>query len=105
MTNVQKQQLNKLELRMCINGDLDASAIAYLRQDFDLLARSSCDIQLEFSNVPFIDSSGVGAIVFLFKRMRVEHRDLKIIGAQGQPLKLLHHLRVDRTIDINKSLS
>ena len=105
MTKVQKQQLNNLELRMCISGDLDAAAIEYLRADFDLLAKSSCDIQLDFSYVPFIDSSGIGAVVFLFKRMRIDNRKLKIIGAQGQPLKLLQHLRVDRTIDINASLT
>lgn len=105
MTSVQKQQLNNRELRMCFQGDLDAAAIEYLKEEFELLAKSTCNVHLDFTYVPFIDSSGIGALVFLFKRMRIENRQLHIIGCQGQPLKLFKHLRVDHTIDINHSLS
>ena len=105
MTSVQKQLLNNQELRMCIQGDLDAAALEHLKAEFELLAQSPSNIQLDFSYVPFIDSSGIGALVFLFKRMRIENRELHIIGCQGQPLKLLQHLRVDHTIDINHSLA
>jgi len=105
MTKVQKQQLNNLELRMCFQGDLDAAALEHLKTEFELLAKSPSNIQLDFSYVPFIDSSGIGALVFLFKRMRIENRELHIIGCQGQPLQLLQHLRVDHTIDINHSLA
>ncbi|NRA21105.1 MAG: STAS domain-containing protein [Oceanospirillaceae bacterium] len=105
MTTIQKQQLNNREIRMCFQGDLDAAAIEYLKGEFELLAKSTCNVHLDFTYVPFIDSSGIGALVFLFKRMRIENRQLHIIGCQGQPLKLFKHLRVDHTIDINQSLS
>ena len=47
-----------------------------------------------------IDSSGIGAIVFLYKRMIGQKRRLEVTGLDGQPRDLFRFLRIDRTIPV-----
>jgi anti-anti-sigma regulatory factor len=49
-------------------------------------------------NVEFMDSSGVGAIVFLYKRLLSAGCSFEIKGAKGQPLQLLTYLRLDKLL-------
>lgn len=83
-----------------IDGSLDALAVEILRPNFDALVQNKSDVSLNLTSVPFIDSSGIGAIVFLFKRLRALDRNLKLIGVHGQPLELLKHLRIDQSISV-----
>jgi len=52
------------------------------------------DVVLDFSKVGFIDSSGLGALVFLHKRLVSKGHKLKIVGLKGQPLQLLTNLHL-----------
>ena len=64
------------------------------RPMFEQLADCGEDVVIDMSNVEFIDSSGVGAIVFLYKRMLASNRKLKLQKLGGQPHQLLTHLRL-----------
>lgn len=101
--NIEKSVNNENTVEL--TGELDAAAIETYREMFSQLADSQSSVTLNFSGVSFIDSSGIGAIVFLFKRLRTMEKPLHIVDCQGQPLKLFKHLRIDRSIDINGSLS
>ncbi len=50
-------------------------------------------------------SSGVGALVFLYKRLVAQERDMVLIGLQGQPRDMLRLLRIDRTVSTFESLN
>ena len=52
-----------------IEGDMDASAMADMKDLFEEIAQSHEDVRLDMRNVEFIDSSGIGGVVFLFKRL------------------------------------
>lgn len=77
-----------------VEGDLDAAQVQDLRPQLEKLATSETDVVIDFSKVEFIDSSGVGAIVFLFKRLKGANRALELKGVNGQPLELLTYLRL-----------
>ena len=57
------------------------------------------------SAVTFIDSSGVGALVFLYKRLVTQGRDMVLVGLQGQPRDMLRLLRIDKTVSTFESLN
>ena len=92
-------------LNFVINDSFDALAVELLRPQLDKLVQDGSDVVLNIENVNFIDSSGIGAIVFLFKRLRTLEQSLSIIGAHGQPLELMKHLRVEQTISVTESVS
>ncbi|EAR62006.1 STAS domain-containing protein [Neptuniibacter caesariensis] len=91
----------KSDLFLALDGSLDALAVEILKPRFDELVQSHSDVVLVLNKTDFIDSSGIGAIVFLFKRLREVNRKLSLVGVHGQPLELLNHLRINKTIDIN----
>jgi len=91
------------ELKLQLEDSFDALAVEDLRQDFDHLAVQELDVVLDFSRVTFIDSSGLGAIVFLFKRLRALNKNLTLVNTTGQPLQLLQYLRIDKVIEMTNS--
>lgn len=86
---------------LTLDGSFDAESVAHLRPVFDSIAsESGSNIVIDMSNVSFIDSSGIGGIVFLYKRLVATGRTLSLYGVQGQPLQLLEFLRIPRVIPI-----
>jgi anti-anti-sigma factor len=77
-----------------IATDMDAAGMTRLRVEFEELAQANQDIVLDLAQVGFLDSSGVGGIVYLFKRMRASGRALRLVNVRGQPLQLLSHLQL-----------
>lgn len=89
--------------RVIFEGDFDAAGTQEVRGQLEAIAsKDKGDIILDLSSVNFLDSSGVGAMVFLFKRLFGKGRQLEIAGARGQPLELLEMLRVDQAIPLYK---
>jgi anti-sigma B factor antagonist len=77
-----------------IEGDMDASAMGDMKSLFEEIAQSDEDVRLDMRNVDFIDSSGIGGLVFLFKRLKMAARRLEIINLDGQPKRLFLQLNL-----------
>jgi len=97
---IDSQQNN--EIITHLSGDFDALNINQVRQQLEDIAsqNQAQRIVLDLSHVSFIDSSGIGAIVFLFKRLHKEKRELELTGAQGQPRQLLELLRIHQAMPV-----
>lgn len=80
-----------------IEGTLDAVTAPEFRTLVDeLVAENRKDITLELSGLRLIDSSGVGVIVSLFKRVRANDGKVRIVGLRDQPRAIFRLLRLDR---------
>ncbi len=75
-------------------GDMDAASMKEQRPVLDELASANEDLTIDMSKVEFIDSSGVGALVFIYKRLLSSGFKLKLESLKGQPLQLLTYLRL-----------
>lgn len=75
-----------------LKEDLDAAAMDELRPQFESLAAGNSDVELDLSNVRFMDSSGVGGFVFLYKRLRASGHNLWLTGVTNQPRRLLSYV-------------
>jgi anti-sigma B factor antagonist len=84
-----------------LKGNLDALTAPSLKKEIEgLLAARRIFVVFDLSNLELIDSSGVGAIVSLFKRVRTLHGDVKIAQLTGQPAEIFKLLRLDRAFEI-----
>lgn len=95
-----KNVANKIDNTVfTIPNDFSGFAVDELKDQFELLVEqdSNC-VVLDFSKTEFIDSSGIGAIVFLYKRIEKQSNKLSLLNVTGQPFKLMNLLRVDKTI-------
>lgn len=82
-----------------LNEDFDAQAVAEIRPALESISTNSLqDVIVDLSGVTFMDSSGIGALVFLYKRLRSKGRTLVLVGTRGQPEKLISMLRIDKTL-------
>ena len=79
---------------LTVDGDFDAAAARDLRPRIEGLALTPGDVTVDMSSAEFIDSSGVGALVYLHKRLVAAGHRLKVVGLKGQPLELLTYLRL-----------
>jgi anti-anti-sigma factor len=86
-------------LVISLRGDFDALAVGELRPRFEeLVEQRDSDIVVDLSEVDFMDSSGIGALVFMFKRLTSKGRKLAIITGSGQPMQMIEYLRINRTV-------
>jgi anti-sigma B factor antagonist len=84
-----------------IEGTLDAVTAPDLRAVVDQLVNERRkSVTLELASLRLIDSSGVGVIVSLFKRIRANGGQVKIVGLRDQPRAIFRLLRLDRVFPV-----
>lgn len=84
-----------------IEGTLDAVTAPELRSVIDeLVSESRKSVTLDLSDLRLIDSSGVGVIVSLFKRVRANGGQVRIVGLRDQPRAIFRLLRLDRVFPV-----
>ena len=89
------------ETRLRIVGALDALTVREIRPIIDsVVADKPKRVTVELQELTLIDSSGVGAIVSLFKRVKAEGGQVVVAGAHDQPLAVLKLLKLDRVFGL-----
>jgi anti-sigma B factor antagonist len=84
-----------------LNGSLDAMTAPELMPTIDrLIQEKRPRVTVELDGLNLIDSSGVAAIVALYKRMRASGGRVTVTGARDQPLAIFKLLRMDRVFEI-----
>ncbi len=90
---------------LSVSGNLDSLTVPEIRPEIEsIVAAGNQKVALELSGLEVIDSSGIGAIVSLFKRVRALGGDVKIVGVAGQPREILRLLGLERAFDIVATL-
>jgi anti-sigma B factor antagonist len=84
------------ESRLTIDGALDALTVRDIRPVIDaVVADRPKRVTVDLDKLNLIDSSGVGAIVSLFKRVKANGGAVVVVNAREQPLAVLKLLKLD----------
>jgi anti-sigma B factor antagonist len=82
--------------RLAIDGALDALTVRDIRPVIDaVVADRPKRVTVDIDKLTLIDSSGVGAIVSLFKRVKANGGNVVVVNAKEQPLAVLKLLKLD----------
>ena len=85
--------------RLAIAGELDVVTVSDLRtQVEELVNRKPRRVEVDLSSLRMLDSSGVGALVSLYKRVRAQGGEVVMSGLRDQPLAIFKLLRLDRVM-------
>ncbi len=96
-------QINKHDhvIVVTVSGDVDAQSAPQLDDRLSkLVGQGEQNYVIDLSGVPFMDSSGLATLVKLFKRIRIGHGDVKLVGLRSEILKIFQITRLDRVFDI-----
>ena len=88
-----------------LQGDFSADVVKVMTDDIEAYSKLSTNIIFDLAQVNFIDSSGIGAIVFLYKRMTAKGFTVAVSGLTQQPLELFQMLFLDKTIDCHQDIN
>jgi len=92
---------NDTESRLELTGALDALTAPDIRPIFDkVVTDGRRRVTVDLSKLTMIDSSGVGAVVSLYKRVKADGGQVLIEGARDQPLAVLKLLKLDRVFGL-----
>jgi anti-anti-sigma factor len=96
-----QQRDNGRALNMSIRGSLDADSSLDLYDYADFILASACrEITLDLGELDLLDSSGLAALVKIFKGMRNSKRVTRFINVRGQPLAFMHRLGLNRIFNL-----
>jgi anti-sigma B factor antagonist len=87
------------EERLWIEGALDALSVGAIAPALEAVAaRHPHRVTVDFDRVSLLDSSGVSAIVSLWKRIKAQGGSVVIVHAHDQPLLVLKVLKLERML-------
>jgi anti-sigma B factor antagonist len=87
-----------------VRGDIDISTVSELRETLVTLAGSGEAVIVDLSEVTFIDSTGLGALIGAYRQAVASGSSLHAVCAQPQARKLLWLTGVDRRIPVADTL-
>ena len=92
---------NEAETELRVEGVLDALTASDLRSIVEAVVTSDrLRVTLDLARLRLIDSSGVGAIVSLYKRVRAKGGSVVVVGLRDQPLTVFRLLRLDHVFSV-----
>ncbi len=92
-----REQVNVIKL----SGNLTATTSQEFRQNItDILERGAKIVLIDFQDVTFMDSSGLGALVLAFKTLRAADTQLVLCSINEQVRILFELTNMDKVFEI-----
>jgi anti-sigma B factor antagonist len=89
------------ESSLKVRGSLDINTAPALAEEIDkIISGKPTKVVCDISGVDLIDSSGVAALVKLYKGVRSAGGAITITGARDQPLAIFKLLRMDKVFNL-----
>lgn len=88
-----------------VNGELDLSTSEALKSALDDgFGDTTPQIAVDLTDVTFMDSSSLGVLIAYMKRARERGGDVRLVGIQGSPAKVIALTGLDAAFQIDGSL-
>lgn len=89
------------ETKLTVRGSLDINSAPALAEEIDkIIAAKPTKVAVDLGALDLIDSSGVAALVKLYKGVRSAGGAVAISGARDQPLAIFKLLRMDKVFNL-----
>jgi anti-sigma B factor antagonist len=93
-------------LLLDLEGNLDAATATTLKPEVVAIEQAKqLKVVVDLSKLTLIDSTGVGVLISLFKRLRALEGQVFFAGLNSQPKEIFRLLRLDRSLDLFPSVN
>jgi len=93
--------MNELNILMPENFAVDEAA-EFREKINNLMSQGEKHFALNFSNCIFVDSTGLGVLVGIYKKCTELNGSLKLHSINSEVMKIFNLTRLDRVFQINK---
>jgi anti-sigma B factor antagonist len=98
--NLDTKDLGNVRVVTPQSEHLDFENVGDFRRQMDEIVAEVNRVVLDMGNLEFVDSSGLGAILSLLRRLSAEGGDLRIAGVSPTVAALLQLVRLDQIIEV-----
>jgi anti-sigma B factor antagonist len=88
---------------LAVRGELDLYSTPQLTTELDALADEPTNVVVDLSEVSFMDSTALGAILLAARRLREGERKLALVSPVAATTKLLSMVGIDRVVPVVES--
>ena len=91
---------NEIVISICKNFIVEE--VSKFRDELlELMKKGKKNFMLDFSNCEFIDSTGLGVIVSIYKKCKEENGNIKLQHVKPQVMKVFELTRLDKVLEIH----
>ncbi|CEQ25327.1 STAS domain-containing protein [Paraclostridium sordellii] len=84
-----------------IDGELDVAGADKVKEHLNgLIEDKPMDVKIDFTNLEYIDSTGLGALIGVLKRLKVNDKDIYIINARKNVKKIFTITGLDKIFKV-----
>ncbi|CEN80490.1 STAS domain-containing protein [Paraclostridium sordellii] len=84
-----------------IDGELDVAGADKVKEHLNgLIEDKPMDLKIDFTNLEYIDSTGLGALIGVLKRLKVNEKDIYIINARKNVKKIFTITGLDKIFKV-----
>lgn len=84
-----------------INGELDVVGADKVKTHLNsLIEEQPVDIKMDFTNLEYIDSTGLGALIGVLKRLKVNDKDIYVLNARKNVKKIFSITGLDKIFKV-----
>ena len=92
---------NSNEWIFSLNGELDLSTANKLKDNlYKSVEEKLSDVVIDMTNLEYIDSTGIGVLVGLMKKLRTQGKDIKISNAKDNVKRIFKITGIDQIISM-----
>lgn len=96
---------NEMIVNVKVSGEIDAYTAPKLRENlFPLSSKEKVEMTVDLSDVSYMDSTGLGVFVGVFKNVRSHNGEFKIVGLSERLIRLFEITGLSDIININSKL-
>lgn len=84
-----------------INGELDVAGADKVKTHLNsLIEEQPVDIKMDFTNLEYIDSTGLGVLIGVLKRLKVNDKDIYVLNARKNVKKIFSITGLDKIFKV-----
>jgi anti-sigma B factor antagonist len=85
---------------LAVRGELDLYSTPQLTSELDAIADETTNVVVDLSEVSFMDSTALGAVLLASRRLREANRRLALVSPVPATTKLLTMVGIDRVVPV-----
>ena len=88
-------------LKVGLKGDLDINSSPKMSSELgEFYSKSPKNIIIDFDELDYLDSTGLGALMSIYKKAKMDDNEIKIINARQNIKKLFYITDLDREFNL-----